>query len=154
MQESRAPTFGALLPAAMPLMLWLMIAVAVVGCGERVHELTPVRGKVTYKGEPLKFGCVTLQPDRGQWSRGVIQADGSFEMETPGEGVGAAVGMNRVRITCFEAQDPSSKLREGMAGISLGKSLIPQKYSHFETSDLTVEVQRGMDAPVVFDLQE
>ncbi len=152
MRKSCAVSLVSFFPHSALWAAWLMIAVAVVGCSGPVHELTPVNGRVTYNGKPLEFGCVTLQPEKGQWSRGVIQPDGSFEMETPGEGDGAAVGTNRVRITCFEAQNPADRAREGMAGISLGKSLIPQKYLQYETSGLTVEVRRGTNDPLVFEL--
>ena len=108
----------------------LAVGVVVSGCGKPPHELTPVSGKVTYNGKPLPFGCVTFQPETGQWSKGIIQSDGTFTMVTPGEGDGAAVGINKVRISCFENQNPANKKADSTGmGIVLGRPLIPKKYS-------------------------
>lgn len=115
----------------------------------------PIEGKVTYNGKPLPFGCVIFQPENGHWSKGVIQPDGSFQMVTPGEGDGAAVGINKVRIRCFENQDPAKKIEDPAGvGIILGKPLIPKKYSSQETSGIVVEVKAEGNEPVVLDLKD
>lgn len=133
----------------------LMIAVAVTGCGKPPHQLTPVSGKVTYNGKPLQFGCVTFQPETGQWSKGLIQPDGTFKMSTPGEGDGAAVGVNMVRISCFENQDPAKKNNGGgEMGTLLGRPLIPKKYLSQDTSGLTIEIKSGNNDPVIFELKD
>ena len=137
--------------------VWLLIGLlmatfAITGCGGNVHELTPVSGKVTYMGAPLTFGCVTFQPELGRASRGAIQPDGTFTLNTPGEGDGAAVGLNKVRITCFESQDPRVQQGGEMGGGYLGKSLIPNKYKNYATSGITVEVKSGSNDPVIIEL--
>ena len=70
-------------------------------------------------------------------------------MTTRGQGDGAAVGKNRVRVVCFESQDPSSKL---FGSEALGRPLIPQKYSSWETSGIEIEVQSGTNEPVTLEL--
>ena len=140
-------------PVALSLIL-LTVVVAVCGCSKPPHVLTPVSGKVTYNGKPLKFGCVKFQPETGQWSKGIIQPDGTFNMVTPSEGDGAAVGLNKVSITCFENQDPAKHKNGAGMGIVLGRSLIPKKYTSHHSSGLTVEVVDGNNEPIVFDLKD
>ena len=140
-------------PAALSVIL-LAVAVVITGCGKPPHVLTPVSGKVAYNGKPLRFGCVKFQPKKGQWSMGIIQPDGTFKMVTSGEGDGAAIGMNKVSITCFENQDPAKQKNGKGMGMVLGRSLIPKKYTLHDTSGLTVEVVDGDNEPVVFDLKD
>jgi predicted small lipoprotein YifL len=142
------------LPLAL-LTVSLMVAAAMNGCGKRGPELAPVSGKVTYKGQPLKFGGVTFQPEVGWAATGVIQPDGTFRMVMTGRGDGAVVGKNKIRIACFTNQDPSKKGPGGTSlagGIALGAPLIPRKYLSYETSGLEVEVRSGTNDPVVLEL--
>ena len=102
-------------PIKVPLLAALLVAaVSVAGCGRR-RALAPVTGKVLYQGKPLRFGAVTFLPEHGQPATGVIQADGAFQMVTHGEGNGAAVGRNLVRIACYEGQDPDAKAKAAAA---------------------------------------
>jgi hypothetical protein len=104
---------------------------AATGCGDDV-QVAPVRGQVHYRGEPLRFGGIMFQPDEGQPRSAAIQPDGSYQLD-------AVVGENRVRITCYEAQNPggdSSQTGES----SLGKLLIPRRYIRYDTSGLEVDV--------------
>ena len=133
---------------------FLTIALIFSGCGKPPHQLVPISGKVTYNGKPLPFGCVKFQPETGQWARGTIQSDGTFKMVTPGEGDGAAVGINKVSITCFENQDPAKQKNGAGMGMVLGRSLIPKKYSSFDTSGLTIDVVDGNNEPAIFDLKD
>ena len=128
------------------------------GCGSNNRERGIVTGKVTYQGEPLRFGTVIFEPEAGQYATGTIQPDGTFRMTTRGEGEGAPTGKNRVRFVCFANQDPSAKpaeLENGpMQGESLvmGAALIPEKYLSSATSGITVDVKPGDNEPLVFEL--
>jgi hypothetical protein len=136
-------------------LLTLSVAIGLPGCAKKGRPLAPVSGKVAYQGKLLKFGVVIFQPESGHLSEGVIQPDGMFQMSTPGEGVGAVIGKNRVRVACFESQDPRSKLHNNKAGIVvLGKPLIPEKYLSCETSGLTVDVHSDRNPPLVLELGE
>lgn len=126
-------------------------AVLASGCHKRNHELVPVTGKAIYDGQPLRFGSVMFQPEWGQPATGEIQPDGSFRLVTRGEGDGAAVGVNRVRIACFEAQDPA-KAASDVATDALGRLLIPAKYLSFQSSGISVEVQPNTNEPVLLEL--
>ena len=78
---------------------------SLAGCGER-RPLSRVTGQVLYDGKPLQFGTVSFQPEHGQPATAVIQPDGSFSLHTVGEGSGAVVGRNLVRVACYENQQP------------------------------------------------
>ena len=132
--------------------LALIVVTSVAGCGKRGRELAPVTGNVTYRGKPVPFGYVMFQPESGQGALGVIQSDGGFRMVTNGEGDGAAVGKNRVRIACYEIQDPAKKKLAGGGEVPLGKSLIPARYSSLDTSGIVVDVHSGANEPVVLNL--
>lgn len=135
--------------------VFVTIAVVMIGCGKRGPEFAPVIGKVIYKGKPLSFGVVTFQPESGRTSTGIIQPDGTFQMVTSGRCNGAVVGKNKVRIACFTNQDPSKKGPGGASlagGIALGAPLIPQKYLSCETSGFEVDVRSGSNDAVVFEL--
>ncbi len=128
----------------------LVLVALLLGCGSDV-ELAPIRGKVLYNGQPLKFGGVTFQPIAGEPATGTIQSDGSFTLTTFDEGQGATVGKNQVRVTCYERQDPNAppaKLGEDV----LGKLLIPQRYTSYDTSGLTIVVSPEGKDDVVLEL--
>ena len=131
----------------------LVIAVSILvvsGCSD--DGLVPISGQVLFKGKPLEFGSVMLQPVVGPPSSGVIQPDGSFELETHGVGVGASPGPNRVRVTCFESQRPGASSGSGVE-LALGRSLIPERYTNF-TSGLVVEIKPDHDEPLVIKLTD
>lgn len=125
-------------------------AVLLVGCGPDV-ELATVQGQVLYNGKKLPFGSVTFQPPSGQPSTARIQADGTFRLNTRGQGEGAVVGRNQVRVTCFQGQDPS-KSRGADGNDSLGSSLIPERYNSYETSGIVIDVPAGNRDPIVLEL--
>lgn len=119
------------------------------GC-ERGPQMVQVTGKVLYNGQPLKFGSVTFQPPTGQPARGEIQSDGTFSLSTYRPGDGAVVGRHKVRVACYESQRPTAVKPPGEQ--SLGKLLIPQKYTLFDESGLTADVRADSTAPLVFEL--
>ena len=128
------------------------------GCRKRAHEMAPVNGKVIYRGEPLQFGNVMFMPESGPPATGIIASNGTFTMITRGEGDGASVGKNQVRIGCFDTQSPSYKSPGSASGLvteaSLGKALIPRKYLSYETSGITVEVRSGVNEPFILNLKD
>ncbi len=125
------------------------LTIASMGCN-RGPEMAPVQGKVLYNGNVLQFGSVTFQPQRGQPARGEIQSDGSFELATFRPGDGAMVGLHKVKIACYESQNPAAV--KGPGEQRLGRSLIPLKYTLFDQSGLTADVQAGVKVPYLFEL--
>ncbi len=136
---------------------WVMaatVAVAflalVTGC-KRNPRVVPVAGSVLYNGKPLPFGNVMFQPDQGQAAVGDVQPDGSFKLSSYGPNDGAVPGKHKVSVSCYEGQ------RSGKTGggDSLGKLLIPLKYTRFGSSGLTAEVSDtsgGQPQEIVLEL--
>ena len=89
----------------------LIAALALMsGCGSNSGlSLGRVQGKVTYKGEPIKFGTVSFVPDsskatEGPIAMGNIKDDGSFVLSTSDAGDGAVVGHHKISVVGL---DPS-----------------------------------------------
>lgn len=121
-----------------------------VGCN-RGPELARLNGTVLLDGEPLMFGSVMLQPESGQPALGRIQPDGSFTMSTNNLNDGAMVGLNRIRISCYEGQNPDFG-EDAIEQKGLGKLLVREIYAHYSSSDLSVEVVSGKNEPLVIKL--
>jgi hypothetical protein len=117
----------------------LAVAIFCVGCS-RGPATAKVSGTVTLDGKPLAFGSVMFQGVAGgQPAAGNIQPDGTFELTTFNPGDGALVGSHRVRVVCYSSQDPANKAL-GPMGDSLGKLLIPERYTSLGASGLTADV--------------
>jgi hypothetical protein len=84
---------------------WLLtVALALSGCGSNNGlSLGRVQGKVTFKGEPIKYGTVSFVPDAskgttGPIAMGNIKDDGSYVLSTSDAGDGAVVGHHRISV--------------------------------------------------------
>jgi hypothetical protein len=82
----------------------LMIFGFCCGCGAKgsgtLPQLLPVKGKVTFKGQPVKTGTVRFEPDDfGRAAFGNLQSDGTFALTTLKDGDGVVPGHHRVTIT-------------------------------------------------------
>src|SRR5205814_10691646 len=115
------------------------LLVSAAGCGADGTALTPVRGKVYYRGVLLSRGTVVFIPDedrgnRGPLARAEIQPDGSYVLRS-GEEAGAVPGWHRVTVVAVEDGSPTSGPRP----------LVPQKYSDPGLSDLTYQVEPGKE---------
>ena len=110
------------------------------GC-KQTPRVVPVAGKVLYNGKPLPFGNVMFQPDRGQAAVGDIQADGSFTLSSYTANDGAVPGKHSVSVSCYEGHRPG----KAGSGDSMGKLLIPLKYTRFGSSGLTADVNDTSD---------
>lgn len=129
--------------------LTVVAGLTLAGCGPR-RPLVPVQGRVLLDGKPLAFGSVSFQSANGQPATAAIQSDGSFVLTVIGEGSGAVKGRNRVLVTCYEGQ----RQAEVTSGIeaTLGKPLIPARYTSYETSGIVIDIEPGMRLPLVLDL--
>jgi hypothetical protein len=134
--------------------LGISLQLALVGCdGSGEASVVAVRGKVVLDGQPLKFGSVTLQPTRGQPAQGDIDPQGEFVLSTYRQGDGAAVGRHKVKVTCYSSQDPAAKRSSANGNESLGVSLIPERYTRFDTSGLEVAILAGGIKPYTIELR-
>lgn len=99
------------------------------GCGSSSASqgaaTLPVKGKVMFKGQPLKKGTITFEPDgAGKNASGEIQPDGTFVMSTYTAGDGAVVGNHRVAVA------------------RAGRS-VPLRFASVSASKIEVEVSEG-----------
>jgi hypothetical protein len=116
-----------------------------LGCGGDGLELVPVKGTVLLNDKPLTTGSVTTLPPTGRGAYGAIQPDGSFEL-TSGREPGAVIGTHKVAVLAMEGE--ASQGAETPAGPP-NKSLVPARYNNPQTSQLTIEVVDGKNAPVL-----
>jgi hypothetical protein len=119
------------------LALPLFVLVILAGCN-RGPKMTSVTGKVIYNGRPLEFGVVMFQPSSGQPAQGDIQPDGTFNLSTYHLNDGAVLGKHKIRIACYESMRPGTA--RGPGERTLGKPLVPEKYTLFDQSGLTADV--------------
>jgi hypothetical protein len=107
-----------------------LISATCVGCGPATGtppSLLPVKGKVTYKGQPLTQGIVRFEPDGyGRGADGKLQPDGTFVLSTLKEGDGVVAGHHRVYIAQVDKR--------------LARDRAISKYRHPTTSDWTADV--------------
>ncbi len=100
------------------------------GCGSSSGTpvtLIPVKGKVTYKGQPVTKGIIQFEPDGyGRAASGHLQSDGTFELTTLKPGDGVVAGEHRISIVELDK--------------SLAKDRALKKYGSPNTSRLTAEV--------------
>jgi len=81
-----------------------LIGLAAAGCGlDDGLNLAPVRGKVTFKAEPVKAGFIVFAPDESKQTAGPhamskIAEDGSYVLSTKVSEDGATVGFHKVGI--------------------------------------------------------
>jgi hypothetical protein len=99
----------------------------VFGCGGTGNAVAPptlpVKGKVTLKGQALKKGTITFEPDSGgKEAFGKVQPDGTFVLTSYKENDGAVPGVHRVYIS----------------GVS--KNEVPAKYHSAAASKIEIEV--------------
>lgn len=129
----------------------LLPCLLMAGCGDgRPPMAAPVTGRVLLDGKPLEFGGIMFQPSGGPPARGQIGADGQFSLSTYEPGDGAPIGKHQVRVTCFEGQRALEQT-DINSEPALGKSLIPERYTIYETSGLEADVQT-QNEPFVFQL--
>lgn len=121
--------------------LWLCGVVAMclvaTGCGRRI-TLVPAEGRVTLDGKPIEFGSVMVQPAAGPAAQGKINGDGTFRLGTFKPDDGAIPGTATVRVMCRkDVTQPGGEK-------AYGPSVIPDRYTRFDTSGITVEIKAGM----------
>ncbi|MBN9118755.1 MAG: hypothetical protein J0I06_06285 [Planctomycetes bacterium] len=118
------------------------------GCADPGPKVVPVRGKVTYNGNPVTSGTVTFTPTAGgPPATGEIGPDGTFAMTTFKSGDGAVPGKHKVFIAAMAG--PNDQLPESRSPTP--PPTIPVKYTHPATSPLTADVG-DTETAVTFEL--
>ncbi len=146
--------------SAISIASWVVCSGVLVGCGggkdsweEARPETYPVSGVVTFNGEPLTEAMILFQSnsDPPQGAVGRTDKNGRYRLRTFEEGDGAVAGTHSVLILKQESPTPSEADPRDSKTPPPARSLIPERYSQFETSGLTVEVtEDGAEAD--FDL--
>jgi hypothetical protein len=134
-----------------PLCGGLVLAVlAVVGCSGD-EPLTPVHGRVFFRGQPLPGGTIVFTPDperggRGPLAYAEISADGRYSLRS-GDKLGAVAGWHRVTIA-----PPAPAVTPGQT-IRPPAVELPRRYSDPEQSGLLREVRPGKSGEQDFYLE-
>lgn len=134
----------------------LLVTLLLTGCGKSGPELpalVPVSGTVTWDGQPLVGGSVTLIPvsgTPGSGGTGRTNIDGKYELtDVTRNEVGVPAGSYKVVIM-------TPLLDEGYTpepnAPPFTKVEIPPRYGHREQTKLTAEVAAG-SGPINFDLK-
>lgn len=148
--------------------LWLASA----GCDQGpekpadLPELVPVTITVTYNGEPVEGANVLLAPTSGKFSAaGITDAGGKAVMKTDAKYEGVPAGEYQATVAKREKLDwepppqpkDPSKYMEWEAELKnqpMPEHLLPEKYSKFTTSDLTVTVSEGSPVEETLELTD
>jgi hypothetical protein len=128
--------------------------VLLAGCQGQQPPLTQVRGKVWYRGVPVKCGTIVFTPDASKGHRGEpaiaeIQPDGSYQLRT-GDAHGAAPGWHRVTLA---AVVPGITSLQNHPYNPLPQSILPDRYRDPELSGLRCEVKANQPNSIDFQLE-
>ncbi len=129
---------------SMPRPLPLLLVTIFLGCSSASGPRTaPVKGTVTIAGKPLPNVGVTFLPEgKGPTASGNTNENGEFILRTIKPGDGAVIGAHHV-VTGRAEEGPRKK----------GAPAIPEKYSRFDTTDLTADVKPVQTNVFTFDLK-
>ncbi|QDU63057.1 hypothetical protein Pan216_39320 [Planctomycetes bacterium Pan216] len=132
-----------------------LLCAGFLGCSSRPTvdiELAPVRGTVTYKGEPLTSGIISFMPTAasgsGNVATGKIGSSGRFTLQVFKGVDGVPPGEYVVAIQSWA--EPPGMTDDG--GVIPGKSMIPERYGNAEESQLTATVVPGETNELTFAL--
>lgn len=122
----------------------LLLAVAVIGCGEGGRPVVPVRGTVTRNGQPVPNLFLNFMPEGGRPSWGQSNERGEFTLDYDPQRKGAEVGTHKVYVQ-FRASSPKEEMEflSGKRKYHSDQKAIEAKYGKLETTPLTVEVKSG-----------
>jgi hypothetical protein len=139
-----------------PLAAWsaAVLAAAALGlcsCGgpDRV-EVSPVRGKVLFRGQPVPYAWVVFYPQGGSEEvqrmrpSGRAGPDGSFTLTSYDEGDGAPAGQYKVTVE-WPSEDPNdpSNPDDPETRVPRGPDRFGGRYADPATTPLTATVKEG-----------
>jgi hypothetical protein len=134
------------------LLLVLLNALWIVGCGEKLPEFGQVTGTVTAKGKPLKGMIVTFMPDPSQGNELPYNASGQTDDQGKytlrwgfkgQQGEGAALGWNRAIVI-------DTRYSSIPQGAPLPPRLFAPGYSAITSTPLKFDVKPG---PQTIDIE-
>jgi len=130
---------------------WLLVAAAfmsamLLGCSQGPAK-GEVRGKVTFKGQPVKEGRVTLlNPKEGGAAEALIGSDGTYAVQG-----GVVVGDYLVEITPLMEIKDTDPGKSPPAPVEKPAPDIPKRYRMQGTSPLRASVKAGKNE-INFDM--
>lgn len=133
-------------------LLLVGLSILTAGCGPSGPRRYVVEGTVTYQGRPLPLGTVMFVPTEGPPSKpAVIDEAGHYRLE-------AVAGEHRVQVMAMPERkggrpDPNIEGGFDYTGVPEVKSLIPEKYTRFHTSGITVTVEPITKNTIPIDLE-
>ena len=130
-----------------PRHVWVLLTVFAAGCGGAgvKHPTFPVKGTVTYKGQPVPRGTIRFNPADMELptARGTIGPDGSFVLETYAEGDGAVAGEHVVTVEAWTEEVPEFLDEEGTQpnpNYTEPQPIVPRDYFNADDSPLRLTV--------------
>lgn len=124
----------------------LTLTCSLAGCQKSDHPvLAKVRGEVMYQGEPLEQGLIVFHPATGRSAEGKISFGQITDVTTFEPNDGAPVG--ELKVTIVSLEEPGEDV------MAPRKSLIPKKYGSLQSTELTAELQPGIENEVLFELE-
>jgi len=137
------------------------MVLAAVGCGNGRPGLTPAVGKVTLNGEPLADALVFVQPVQTSAegfrrpASATTDAQGVYQLGTYDKGDGVPPGKYEVgvikKINIGKQREPGDE-RPDPPGAKY-QWIVPEPYSHPESSGLTIEVTSSGITPETLELK-
>jgi hypothetical protein len=126
-----------------------------LSCSSSGENYYPVKGKVTYKNEPLAGALVTFHPQgktdlTTMVSTGLTQDDGSFTVETGGKS-GMPAGDYIVTIICSETVKPKAGVIT--TGPPDSKDKLGGLYADKDKSAIKVTIKAGENQLEPFHLK-
>jgi hypothetical protein len=120
-------------------LLAFLLTLPCCSCAGAKHKpVFPVQGKVLFKGKPTPKAVVFFHPltnseENEPMPRGVVGADGTFQISTYGVKDGAPPGHYTISIV-WKSDDKGGDLQD---------DLLPARYMLPSSSGLTVQVKEG-----------
>ena len=122
---------------------WLatcVVGVSVVGCSHSSFD-SQVSGRVTLDGKTIGPGVVVFaatESGKGNPARGTIQPNGGYTLTTANAS-GLNSGKYKVSVSVIDEPPPPP----GVRNMTLGKQLVPEKFTDVNSSGLQFEVTPG-----------
>jgi hypothetical protein len=119
-------------------LLSVTCVVLAAGCGgeERVELPTAkVTGTIKYAGHEIPKGRILFQHERGDMTAAEFGADGKYELMVP---VGKNLAMIDAKTSSYEDAP-----KGGGRGMEIFTHHVPERYTSFGSSNLSVQVPEG-----------
>ena len=162
---SRVSAVGTVTVLGLLLTIW--------GCSQRgpakpdhIPDLTPCVIQVTYNGQPVEGASVLLAPTSGQHSaagltdatgKAVMRTDGLYDGVVAGEFMASVTKKEKLELDLGETpEDPAeyAAYEARLRAQPKPKHLLPEKYSSFTKSGLTLRVAEGTASEETFELND